>query len=137
MRIFMAHPKSWSDEQIDSVQRQLAESISRDIQAPVSVIPGRDDFRDNIYSAGTFSGWTRDVVSRINTQTRKPFYDAFVAVTESVGRATRDILVTARRDRPVFFYNPDTGTVHKVVSVEEVDPEDMVTGWVLDHEEIG
>ena len=136
MRVFMAHPKAWSDDQINSVRDQLSTKMSLDIGEKVHVIAGRDDFNDNIYSAGNFSGWIRDVVGRINSQSRKPFYDVFVAVSENIGKATRDILLTARRSRPIFFYDVDTDNIRQILSVEEVDADDMVNGWVIDHAEI-
>jgi len=138
MRIFLAHPKSFSDEQItywmDETRKQFVGEYP-----DVRVIPGRDDYMENAPSAGTWQAWAQDVVTRMDSSTREPWYDVIVSPGSAVGGATRLIVAYAlHANRPVLVISEnqaDTGArieIERVREVVEVDPKDYFSGWLLD-----
>lgn len=136
MRIFFAHPKSMSDEDIEWWTRTIITMLA-DGKGDLSVTPGRDDFQRYAMGAGSFTAWAKEVASRKDMSTGKPFYDAFVSVNAYIGRATADILgVALNIGTPVIYLeqNEDKGAIepHRVTQVVVSDPDDYTSGWYLD-----
>lgn len=138
MRIFLAHPKSFSDEQIAYWINETVKQFSGEYPE-ITVISGRDDYMQNAPSAGTWKAWAQDVVTRMDSSTREPWYDVIVSPGSLVGGATRLIAAYAlSADRPVLVISEnqaDTGArieMARVREVVEIDPKDYVGGWLLD-----
>lgn len=136
MRVFFAHPKSMPEAEIESWASKLTR-IFRDAEySDVTVIPGRDDFQQYAPSAGGFSGWTRDVATRRDAMTQKPYYEVYVSPYRILGKATADILTLALHEKRtvILAEELDCGDIelHKVHQVVVDDPEDYLKGWWLD-----
>jgi len=136
MRVFLAHPKSMPDDEIDWWSREVGRLLS-DGSDIVSVTPGRDDFQRYAMGAGSFSAWAVEVPLRKDMATGKRYYEAFVSPTAYVGRATADILRGALNvGTPVIYLEQDEDKQsiepHRVNQVVVVDAEDYLKGWYLD-----
>lgn len=136
MRVFFAHPKSMSDEDIDWWARQIVQMLSDGTEI-IEVTPGRDDYQRYAMGAGSFSAWAREVPVRKDMGTGKTYYDAFVSVNAYIGRATADILKGAlNAGTPVIYLEQDAdkGSIepHRVTQVVVDDPDDYLKGWYLD-----
>lgn len=136
MRIFFAHPKSMDDAEIDSWGREIKKLFVDAEDLDTRVVPGRDDFQQYAVGAGSFTAWAREVPTRRDMGTGRPYYSAFVSVNAYVGRATADILRGAlNTGTPVIYLEKkEDGAVepHRVNQVVVVDPEDYLKGWCLD-----
>ena len=124
------------DNEIDSWSAQLKRMFEESDYTDVSVIPGRDDFKQYAPSAGGFPGWVRDVATRPEAMTQAAYYDCFVSPYREVGKATADILTLAiHHKRPVVLAEKlDCGTVEmqRVNQVVVDDPDNYTNGWWLD-----
>lgn len=137
MKVFFAHPKGMEDSEIDSWTAGLASIFAEiaDTHEKVEIVPGRDDFKQYAPAAGGFAGWVRDVATRKNAMTHKPYYDCFVSPYREVGKATADILTLAlHHNRPVLHAEKtDDGVEMKPVrQVVVEDPDNYTDGWWLD-----
>lgn len=144
LRVFYAHPKGMSDEEIDVFGSEIRVRIRDSELLPagydnVDVTPGRDDFRQYSMSAGSFTAWAREVPQRRDMSTGTRYYGAFVSTNAYVGRATADILSVALSVRtPVYYFEPDPDAqwafrrIHDVRGIVVVDAEDYLKGWCLD-----
>lgn len=130
-RAFIAHPKSWTDEQVDGFVAAVKASLPSDAE----VVPGRDDYAANIASEGHVSAWVRSVTRRRDVDSGRRYFDLIVATEERVGKATADIARDAiAASLPIVLGHLDAdGTVRatQIVGVETVDSEDFFTGWLL------
>jgi len=136
MRIFFAHPKDMEDGDIDWWLKTIEQMLS-DEGDRVAVTSGRDDFQRYAMGAGSFTAWAREVPTRKDMSTGKPYYDAFVAVNAYVGRATADILrVAINVGTPVIYLeqDEDKGSIEpkRVLQVVVDDQDDYRKGWYLD-----
>ena len=132
MRVFMAHPKGWSDDQIDETKTQIERSMSADLGKTVTVIPGRDDYNEYIYIDGSFGNWAQNVPTRMDTRTRDNFYKAIVVTTEVIGAATVIIVKHALKAKlPVAYFNIDEQSVHQVIDLDVLDPDDYKSNHAL------
>lgn len=136
MRVFFAHPKSMEDDAIDSWTARLHVLVSESGYANVEVITGRDDFKQYAPSAGGFSGWVRDVATRKEAMSQKPYYDFFVSPYREIGKATADILTLALHHKQPVIYAEEredsTIELHRVRQVVVEDPDNYTNGWWLD-----
>jgi len=138
LRVFFAHPKNWTDEQIDRETNALAELFTAGVTAAarmkgkppprVVVISGRDDYKRAAKRAGGWKPWARSVAGpAIDGQ---PRFHRIVCPEEYVGRATADIVRDAiTNDRPVFLL--DKGRLRRITEVRTVNPDSWVNGWRL------
>ena len=138
MRIFLAHPKSFNDEEIDLWTQTVKEQF-RGEYPDLEVVTGRDDYFQNAPTAGTWKAWAQDVVTRIDSTTRDPWFDVIVSPTSYVGGATRLIVAYAlSANRPVLLVTEnqnDTGTrieIERVRELIEIDSKDYNKGWMLE-----
>ena len=136
MRVFFGHPKSWDDELINEAVTELTADMAKGLEKAVVVVPGRDDFNQNIASEGNFNGWCRSIARRTDQYGRR-VYDV-VAVPKSpegVGKATAAIVQDALRvNLPVVqveWLEEGGIEARPVVSVDAVDTENYFTGWQL------
>lgn len=137
MRIFLAHPKRFTDDEIkwwtDVVDAQF-----RGEYPEVEVTPGRDDYALFGPSAGTFQAWALDVITRRNG-TGGLFYDAIVVPGRTIGAATKIIVTGAMVTHiPVLVAeknDADTGAPVEFAPARDViteDAKDYVNGWWID-----
>lgn len=138
MRVFLAHPKSFSDEQIEHWKQAVGTQMRSQLELEhVEVIPGRDDYQKYAPAAGGFPGWVRDVPTRKNAMTAKPYYDAIVVPGGAVGRATADIVMRALGQKlPVLrvLETEDGFQFARVAQVVVEDQENYIDGWYLEVE---
>lgn len=137
MRVFFAHPKSMENEAIDAEAALLADLLTKEMGEPVEVVTGRDDYMLNAPSAGGWKNWAKDVGTRIDSMTRKPFFDAFVAPSATIGGATQVILSYAiHLKKPVLVMriDHDAHTIDLIPAKGIVcdDPENYTSGWFID-----
>ncbi len=138
MRVFLAHPKAFTDEQITYWTEETRKQFVGEFP-DVSVVPGRDDYFQHAPSTGTWKAWAQDVVDRLDSSTREPWYDVIVVPGRTVGGATQLIVTLAlHRGRPVLVVEEnqgDTGARIEISLVGKImreDPDDFISGWVLD-----
>jgi hypothetical protein len=132
MRVFMAHPKSWSDDRIDETKVMISKSIEQETGTLPSVIPGRDDYNEYIYIDGSFGTWAANVATRIDTRTRQNFYRAIVVTTEVIGAATVIIVKNALTARvPVMYFDTETQEVTPVKDLDLMDPDNYQSNHAL------
>jgi hypothetical protein len=93
-RVFLAHPKALSDEEIDALRDQTRAQLSAVLtDRTVVVTPGRDEHAATFRRAGTWDAWARDVACGIEYGTGEVRYHAFVVAPDpGVGRATEGII---------------------------------------------
>tara|TARA_Y100000034_G_scaffold52694_1_gene64680 strand:- start:120 stop:602 length:483 start_codon:yes stop_codon:yes gene_type:complete len=134
IRVFFGHPAGLSSDGIDAASKELrgllrarAEKTGRSLK--ISVVPGRDDHKLNF--TGDWDAWAKAVISRKDSITLQRHYDIIVVPSETVGRATAQIVEAALTvGRPVILF--DEGTLKKVVGIHQHDPEDWQGGFTLD-----
>jgi hypothetical protein len=134
-RIFFAHPKAWDDERINDFAKAVHDSIEAETSHDVLVIPGRDDFNENIASEGNYNGWCRSITRRTDSRGDR-FYGVIVVpkAPEGIGKATAAIIKDALDLRvPVVEAELVDGSLNiaAVVGIETVDDEDYISGWKL------
>lgn len=93
-RVFLAHPKALSDEEIDALRDQTHAQLSAVLtDRTVVVTPGRDEHAATFRRAGTWDAWARDVARGVEYGTGEARYHAFVVAPDpGVGRATEGII---------------------------------------------
>lgn len=137
MRLFLAHPKRFTDEEIDRWVSVILSQFKSEYPDAV-VVPGRDDYAMFGPSAGTFQAWAVDVVTRSNGAGGL-FYDVVVVPGRTVGAATRIIVQGALASNlPVLVAeqnDADTGApveFSPARSIVTEDEKDYVNGWWID-----
>ena len=107
-RVFLAHARHDTDEQIDEWTKRLAHLMSDGI-GDVVVVPGRDDFKKRQPALGSWRAWCEDVCTgrtfdgneRYNVMVLPTTVDRFVVpnikegrtcVPNKLGRATGDMV---------------------------------------------
>lgn len=134
-RVFFAHPKGWDDERINDFAQAIHDSIAHETSHDVLVVPGRDDFQQNIASEGNYNGWCRSIVRRTD-QRGERFYGV-IAVPKSpdgIGKATAAIIEDAiAHELPVVEVSIVDGdmSLAAVTGIETVDDDNYVSGWRL------
>lgn len=138
VRVFLAHPKAFSDEQIEHWTQLVSTEIRNQLETEyVEVVPGRDDYNKFAPAAGGFPGWVRDVPTRRDAMTSKPYYSLIVVPTDNVGKATAMIVQHALHLKmPVIRVQDreDGPCIDRVAEVVVEDPEDFTGGWFLEIE---
>jgi hypothetical protein len=131
MRVFLAHPKAWQNDKIDSGVAYLAERLTTEMGEAVTVVSGRDDFMTYAASEGSFSSWSRSISRRIDSSTRQRVYRAIVVPgTRNLGRATAEIVQAALSEHvPVLSWDEDTNEITAVRDVVAEDPDNWKSGW--------
>jgi hypothetical protein len=133
MRLFFAHPRAWSDEEINLFVAAVQESIQGETSKDVEVTAGRDDYQQRIAGCGHIDTWCRDIVVRTDYQTGLAWYAAIVIPrTEGIGKATATITRYAlAAQMPVMAVWEEAGEIRttRVTGVREVDGEDYLSGW--------
>ena len=131
MRAFLAHPKAWNDGQIESVSAALKAAMEAKTGQQWAVVPGRDDYSDNIYSDGSFSAWAQAVPRRIDSFTRDRFYTVIVLPTDRMGKGTAAILEAADQvGTPAIYMAPDH-TLYQIDELVTEDEQDYQNGWFI------
>lgn len=137
MRLFLAHPKRMSDEEIEWWVKAVMAQFHGEYP-DAQVVPGRDDYAMFGPSAGTFQTWAVDVVTRSNGAGGL-FYDAIVVTGRTIGAATRIIVNGAMASNiPVLVAeknDADTGAPVEFAPAREViteNDQDYVNGWWID-----
>jgi len=135
MRLFFAHPRAWSDEEIDAACAAVLASVEAETGKAAEVVSGRDDYNTNIAGCGRVDSWCRDIIVRTDYQSGLAWYAAIVVPrTEGIGKATATIVRLAlAAQMPVLEATISEGQVktRPVRAVREVDAEDYLAGWRL------
>ncbi len=131
MRAFLAHPKGWNDGQIEASSNALKQSLEARTGQTWSVVPGRDDYNDNIYSDGNFNSWIQSVPRRIDSFTRDRLYAAIVVPTERMGKATAGIMTEASKVGMAVIHQAADHSLYQVDDLIEDDGDDYQNGWFL------
>jgi len=132
MRFFYAHRADESPKETKEACVKLKRFLlGRTGKEYVRVVPGRADH--NSYFRGDWEEWQASVVTRKDSTTSAPVYDAFVICGEFCGRASANILKHALAEgRTVFWWDGNCpGKLYAVVGVEDSDPEDWTSGWTI------
>ena len=133
MKIFLAHSKAATDEQIEAWKKAIIANLPGE---EVEVIPGRDDFNANIASDGTFDAWARGVTDRRDNFTGERVYGAVFVPGYTVGKATALIVGSAlHHGVPVVVIDTtDCGSTEFRRGTQLVveDADDYVNGWWID-----
>jgi hypothetical protein len=146
-RIFLAHPKEWSDSQVDTACEKLRKSYeagtrqaaARTGREPpkITVIGGAVDYRKRARNLGGFRGWSPSVTDRLTTGALR-FTHIVVPTTPKdvdcvrVGRATAIIVRKAvdGQEHTVVAWDQER-SLRRIVSVQEHDAENFSHGWEL------
>jgi len=132
MKVFLAHKKGATDEQIVEWKRL----ITKELGDEVTVVSGSDDFNQNIASDGSFDAWARGVIDRKDNFTGERIYGAVIVPSYVVGKATAIILRAAfHHSVPVVVLDEtDCGSTEFRRGTQLVveDPENYVSGWWID-----
>ena len=140
LRVFLAHPKHWSDEDVDQAVRDLtklyetglrrtAERAGEPARA-VQVIAGRDDFKKAKQVGKGWRDWATSVSG--NLMDGRPRFHRVLIPNREIGRATADILKACiDRNRDVRLWNPATDSLVKVTGVKVRNPDSWQSGWVV------
>lgn len=141
LRVFLAHPKSLSDERIEGYKVHAQQVIERAVAAhatappAVEVVTGRDDFMQNIQAAGGFDGWCQYVGAgrAYRNGALQPTYDLIVVGPEPrFGRATAAIIGHALQSkRPVYFLSDVADALTPVAFLSQIDAMDFRSGWTV------
>lgn len=126
MRVFIAHARGDSDS--DHVAYVAAEIASR--------IPGAQpvlawaEWTRSFAAAGGWDAWAREVGAGHDWQ-GSPTFDAYVVLTEQVGRATAQIVACAlAANRGVVYWPRGAFAPTPVRAIEAVPGEDSwLCGW--------
>jgi hypothetical protein len=133
MRVFFGHPKAWDDELINMAAQELAASMTAELGKPVIVVPGRDDFQQNIASEGNFNGWCRSITRRTDQYGKRVYFMVVIPKGDGIGKATAQIATDALKAQiPVAEaeWNDDGSiTARRVVRIEDEDSENYISGW--------
>lgn len=132
MRALFLHAKAMSDEDIDLNCSMLKTKLENENFENVSVVSGRDDFKDNAATAGGWQGWPRDLISRTDSETYEPFYDLFVVPGKTCGKGTAAIVKLAlEAERPVVWWDSED-TFYEVAECAFLgDNKNFWSGWEL------
>lgn len=126
MRIFIAHNKGDSSDQIDIVTEWVRATMPE-----AEVVTGEADWRVRFPQAGGWQAWT-DAVATGRDVSGRPNYDAFIVSNLSIGRATAAILGSAlAAGKPVLYVDVAAGVAEPVQDVMCVDPQSWKAGYVV------
>lgn len=110
-RLFLAHPKNLSDEEIDALRDSVRGAVAYALpDRDVEVTTGRDDYATTFRRCGTWTAWAKNVATGVEYGTGLPRYHAIVvAPVSAVGKATGEILRAAMSaHKPVFLFQGET-----------------------------
>lgn len=85
MRIFLAHPKGWTDEQIDAARAGLSAAFPAHV-----VVAARDEWERVGKAVGGFKGWTQRIGGGTGLDGR-PFFSVIAVPAGPIGKATAQI----------------------------------------------
>jgi hypothetical protein len=131
-KVFLATPKGALDTEVESayatVQVKFQQSVPDGVA--VSVTRAVDDWTSNFKRCGSWDAWAHDVAAGVDYEFRTPRYNAVVCTTETVGKATAQIVEHALEAEKMVAVQTN-GTVQRVYGVEAIDPENWKAGWHL------
>ena len=133
MKVFLAHAKGATDNQIGEWITDIKRWLQRD-DIDGQVVPGVQDFHDNIGSDGTFDAWARNVPTRRDTFTGAKLYSAICVPSRTVGKATALIVEKALKiGTPVFVFDyvEKEAVFFQVREVVTDDERNYIAGWSL------
>lgn len=131
LRVFLAHPKAWSDMTIDEACEQVQEDLAHATWLQFEVTAGRDCFRDNFRSWGGWNGWAREVAIGRDMNEQYNFDVLVVPSSPLVGKATAGMVEMALAERkPVVFWHATFG-VARVDRLSVNDNKNWQSGWEL------
>jgi hypothetical protein len=132
--VFLATPK---DLDPDEVTRFYTLTLDKFKKIPeletleVNVVKAEDDYREHFSRCGGWDAWTRDVGQGVDYVYRTPRYNCIVCISQTVGKATADLVRHALEgNRMVVLIHPD-GRFDRIWQVVEIDSNNYRSGWFL------
>ena len=129
MRVFLAHPKAWTDAQIDAKVAEVRAALPA-----AEVISGRDSFAATAHGSGSWSAWATEVGSGTDAN-GDPTFDLILVPDVFCGKATAQIVDAAlRSSREVIALKIARDIYGKVVRsdwfpVVAVQIDEETYGW--------
>ena len=106
-RLLLLVPRGLTSEEIEKAQEQVAEAFTARLGVPqVSTADSKSWYTSHFESAGTWESWIWDTVCGKDFATRKPYFQGFVVIGSTVGRAGAGIVDLAlRTGKAVLSYD--------------------------------
>ncbi len=129
-RFFIAHPKSYSEEEIARLTGAVRAHMQMK-QPGVEIVlgSGRDDHAAHFNRLGSWDAWAADVAVGIFFESREPRYHGFVVPEGPLGKATAQILHAAlQAGKPVWIWD---GVSLRIAGEIRQVGTDFKNGWVI------
>ena len=124
MTTLLVMPKNVAEEQIEAVREALS---------PRPLRTTSEEYALRFFDAGGWDAWIRILAQGKDILTQKPLFDEIYCLHPERGKSSAGIVVRAlHAGKPVRYIDTD-GTHRTVVSVEQTDPDDWVTGWTINY----
>ena len=129
--VFLASPKGESTGATDAAYQTVYHKFCKAVpNSKITVVRSAEEFDRSFNGCGGWEEWTTHVATGVDYEFRTPLFNAIVCTTESVGRATAQIVEKALANRRmVAFVSGDT--ISQVVGVQVIDSDNWQTGWQL------
>lgn len=134
-RIFLAHPKGLSDDELDGLSKRVGDALaalaaSAGKTVAIVVVLGKDDFDARWSQLGSWETWAQEVVDgKLRFGSDEPRYHAIVLTHKQLGNATRLIVQRAlAARRPVLLLREDN-SLAVISTVFTLDAKNWKGGW--------
>jgi hypothetical protein len=129
--VFLASPRGESTSTTEEAHQTVYQRFCKAVpNAKITVIRSADEFTKSFKGCGGWDQWTTHVATGLDYEFRTPLFNAIVCTTETVGKATAQIVEKALANRRMVAFVSDD-KISQVVGVEVIDGDNWQTGWRL------
>ena len=129
--VFLASPKGEASGVTEAAYQTVYHKFCKAIpHSKIKVIRSSEEFDRSFKGCGGWEEWTTHVATGVDYEFRTPLFNAIVCTTESVGRATAQIVEKALANRRMVAL-VDGEKMSQVVAVEVINSDNWQTGWQL------
>lgn len=123
LNFLLCHPKDIDAALLEHAVAAATLALSTQAGGqPFTVVAARDDYAANFEKAGSWDAWIERAATGADFATRKPFFNGFLSLSRSVGRATGILLSKGLGiGKPVTVLEADgsLGAVKRVTQVSQ------------------
>lgn len=130
-RFFLAHPKSYGDEDLKRWGNAAALLLNRlGGGKPYALVLGRDHHAARFKACGSWESWALEVATGIDYLTRQPTFTAILVPADAVGAGTAKLLEFALGGRRPCYTFDVKARWAIVVGIKQVSPS-WQNGWKM------
>lgn len=127
-RLLLAHPKTWTDQEVQEACARLKALVEQYTGQPASVVSGIEDYKHQ--ESSSYEGWAQDVATANLFGSTEQRITTLVVPTLRIGKGVLALVQSCMVAKKSMVYWRGN-EFYPFTSFRQVDGNDFQTGWEL------